>query len=136
MNKKQFVYDYIHQRTIGVLATTAKDGHPEAAVMEFGDTPDLELIFDTRTATRKYKNIKNNPRVAFVIGWEKGTTVQYEGIARELHGEELRKYKAIMFAKNPDFQRWEHIPDMTYFVIKPLWVRYSPWLKQPWEIRF
>jgi general stress protein 26 len=136
MNKRTFLYKYIHQRMIGVLSTVNTKGKPEAAVMEFGDTKDLELIFDTRSIARKYRNLKKNPRVAFVIGWEEGTTVQYEGIATELHGKELAEYKKIMFDKNDEFKRWEKIPGVTYFKITPTWIRYSAMNNEPWEITF
>ena len=136
MNKKLFLYKYIHKRTIGVLATISSDGQPEAAVMEFGDTKNLELIFDTQKTSRKYNNLKHNPHVEFVIGWENMTTVQYEGIAKELIGRELGKYKKIMFSKNADFAKWENIPEMTYFKVTPLWIRYSTMDQEPWEIAF
>jgi len=136
MNKNDFLYRYIHKRMIGVLATFGSNGYPESAVMEFGDTKNLELIFDTLSTARKYKNLRNNPKVAFVIGWEDWTTVQYEGIAMELHGKELAEYKKIMFAKNPDFQKWEKLADMTYFKVTPTWIRYSAMGVTPWEITF
>ena len=134
MNKKDFLYRYIHTHMIGVLATISSSGLPEAAVMEFGDTEKFELIFDTLATSRKYANLKKNPHVAFVIGWEKGETVQYEGIAEELRGEELIKYKKIMFAKNLDFQQWEKIDGMTYFKVTPAWIRFSRMDAKPWEL--
>ena len=109
---------------IGVMATVAPDGMPEAAVIEFAETEDLELIFDTFTTYRKYQNLKNNPRVAFVIGWDENITVQYEGVAEELTGENLDKYKQIYFTKNPDAQKWQKFQETTWFKIKPKWVRY------------
>jgi general stress protein 26 len=135
MKKQDFLYRYIHKRMIAVLSTTGLKG-PESAVMEFGETKDLEIIFDTLSTTRKYKNLENKPSVSFVIGWEEGTTVQYEGVATELHGKQLTKYKKILFTKNPDFQKWEKLPNMTYFKVVPKWIRYSSMDKKPWEITF
>lgn len=51
--------------------------------------------------SRKYKNLKNNPKVAVAIGWEEKKTLQYEGEAEELEGKELEKFKEIYFKKNP-----------------------------------
>lgn len=136
MDKKAFLHRYIHHRMIGVLATLSSKGIPEAAVMEFGDTKDFELIFNTLKASRKYKNLKKNPRVAFVIGWEKGTTVQYEGVAKELFSTELAKYKKIMFAKSSGFSKWEKLPEMTYFKVTPMWIRYSSMEHKPIELTF
>lgn len=136
MNKKDFLYAYMNKRNLAVLATIGPHNTPEAAVMEFGQTHKLELIFDTLNTSRKYANLKKNPKIAFVIGWEDGNTVQYEGIAMELQGTELAAYKKIMFAKNPAFAKWENLPDMTYFKVIPKWIRYSTMDQSSWEITF
>ena len=136
MDKKKFLYAYVNKRMLAVLATIGPDQVPEAAVMEFGQTKNLELIFDTLNTTRKYANLKRNPKTAFVIGWEEGTTVQYEGIAKELVGGELATYKKIMFGKNPAFAKWKNLPGMTYFKVTPRWIRYSAMNQSPWEITF
>lgn len=54
------------------------------------------------------------------------TTVQYEGIATELSGDEEDRYKKIYFSVYPDGRErdktWPHI---VHFKITPNWVRYS-----------
>ena len=93
--------------------------------MGFAVTPELEIVFDTVRSSRKYPNLKKNPCVAWVIGCTTEVTVQYEGIAEELEGEELARYKKPYFAKftdGPERQSW---PGITYFVVRPKWVRYS-----------
>ncbi|MBI5620063.1 pyridoxamine 5'-phosphate oxidase family protein [Candidatus Gottesmanbacteria bacterium] len=136
MDKKKFLFEYMNKRNLAVLATIGPNETPEAAVMEFGQTQELELIFDTLKTTRKYANLKKSPKIAFVIGWEEGDTVQYEGVATELKGAELATYKKIMFAKNPAFAKWENLPSMTYFKVTPKWIRYSTMDQPPWEITF
>ncbi len=89
MDKKQFVLDFIKKHTICVLSTVTPDNQPEAAVIEFAETKNFELIFDTFNTYRKYQNLKKNPSVAVVIGWDENITVQYEGWAEELSGAEL-----------------------------------------------
>lgn len=118
------VYRFIDGEKLSVLATVAVDGTPEAALMGVVATPELELIFDTVKSSRKYPNLKSNPRVAFVIGCSSEITVQYEGIAEELEGESLAKYKRIYFAKFTDGPARESWPGITYFVVRPNWVRY------------
>ena len=133
---RNMLYNYIHSYTYGVLSTVDSQGLPEAAVMMYGDTKNFELIFDTLNTTRKYNNLQQNSHIAFAIGREDGTTVQYEGIATELFGEELLTYKKIMFAKNDSFAKWEALPGMTYFKVTPKWIRYSSMDAKPWEIEF
>jgi general stress protein 26 len=117
-------YRFMNEQRLGVLATTDGAGRPEAALMGFAVTAELELIFDTVKSSRKYPNLKQNPRVAWVIGCTSEVTVQYEGIAQELAGEELAKYKKPYFAAFPDGPTRESWPGITYFVVRPKWVRY------------
>ena len=117
-------YEFMKKESLAVLATASEDGHPEAALMGFAVTAQLEIIFDTVKSSRKYPNLKRNPRVAWVVGCTTEITVQYEGMAEELEGEELAKYKKIYFAKFPDGPARESWPGITYFVVRPEWVRY------------
>jgi len=118
------VYGFLSRERLAVLATTDEKGQPEAALMGFAVTPQLEIIFDTVRTSRKYPNLKRNPRVAWVIGCTSEITVQYEGIAQELEGEELAKYKKVYFAAFPDGPARQSWPGITYFVVRPKWVRY------------
>jgi general stress protein 26 len=119
------VFKFLDGEKLGVLSTVSEDGTPQAALVGVAVTPELELVFDTVRSSRKYPNIKSNPRVAFVIGCSNEVTVQYEGIAEELAGESLAKYKKIYFAKFTDGPARENWPGITYFVVRPKWVRYS-----------
>jgi general stress protein 26 len=118
------VFRFMDAERLGVLSTATKAGRPEAALMGFAVTPELEIVFDTVRSSRKYPNLKENPRVAWVVGCTTEITVQYEGEAFELEGEELAKYKKIYFAKFPDGPARESWPGITYFVVRPKWVRY------------
>lgn len=123
LNVKE-VFQFMKTERLAVLATVAENGGPEAALMGFAVTPDLEIIFDTVKTSRKYPNLKKNPRVAWVIGCTTETTVQYEGVAEELLGDALAKYKKTYFAAFPDGPARESWPGITYFVVRPKWVRY------------
>lgn len=92
--------------------------------MGYAVTPELEIIFDTVKTSRKYPNLKKNPRVAWVLGCSSEITVQYEGMAQELEGAELAKYKKTYFAAFPDGPARQSWPGITYFVVRPKWVRY------------
>jgi general stress protein 26 len=120
----QEVYEFMNKERLAVLSTVTDGGQPEAALMGMAVTPQLEIIFDTVKSSRKYPNLKKNPRVAWVIGCTTEVTVQYEGVAEELTGEELAKYKKIYFAAFPDGPVRESWPGITYFVVRPTWVRF------------
>jgi len=123
MNVRE-VYEFMNEERLGVLSTARRDGRPEAALMGFALTPELEIVFDTVKSSRKYPILKENPRVAWVVGCTTEVSVQYEGEARELEGEELARYKKVYFAKWPDGPARESWPGITYFVVQPKCVRY------------
>lgn len=133
------VFEFMAGEKLGVLTTVSEDGSPEAALMGVVTTPGLELIFDTVKSSRKYPNLKSNPRVAWVVGCKTEITVQYEGIAEELEGEALEKYKKIYFGKFADGVEREKWPGITYFVVRPKWVRYcdyNPGIRRIEEKKF
>ena len=121
----QEVFRFMDSERYGVLTTATNSGRPEAALVGFAVTPALEIIFDTVRSSRKYPNLKENPRVAFVAGCTTEITVQYEGEAEELEGDALAKYKPIYFRKFTDGPARESWAGITYFVVRPKWVRYS-----------
>ncbi len=88
-------------------------------------TPNLEIIFDTLTSTRKFKNLKANKKIAFVIGWKNEITLQYQGIAVQPVGKDLIKSKQIYFSVFPEGKEREELPNIAYFKVKPEWIRYS-----------
>jgi uncharacterized pyridoxamine 5'-phosphate oxidase family protein len=120
----QEVFRFMDSERYGVLTTATNSGQPEAALVGFAVTPDLEVIFDTVRSSRKYPNLKENPRVALVAGCTTEITVQYEGEAEELEGVTLAKYKPIYFQKFTDGLERESWAGIVYFVVRPRWVRY------------
>jgi uncharacterized pyridoxamine 5'-phosphate oxidase family protein len=118
------VYQFMKSERLAVLTTIGEDVQPEAALVGFAVTAGLEIIFDTVKSSRKYPNLKKNPKMAWVVGCTTEVTVQYEGVAEELEGEELAKYKRTYFAAFPDGPARESWPGITYFVVRPKWVRY------------
>ena len=118
------VYEFMRKERFAVLATVTENGEPEAALMGMAVTPQLEIVFDTVKSSRKYPNLKKNPRAAWVVGCTSEVTVQYEGNAEELAGEELAKYKNTYFTAFPDGPARERWPGIVYFVVRPMWVRY------------
>jgi hypothetical protein len=88
----QEVYEFMNKERLSIITDS---GLPQPALMGMAVTPQLEVIFDTVRSSRKYPNLKKNPRVAWVVGCTTEVSVQYEGLAEELAGEELAKYKKI-----------------------------------------
>jgi len=126
---KRQLYDFIRARPLAVLATACANGAPEAALVGVAVSEDLELIFDTTDATRKYPNLKRDPRIAFVFGGDGEETLQYEGVADEPAGAELARLKEIYFAAFPDGVTRQDWPGLTYFRVRPKWLRFSSYYR-------
>ncbi|HVH45942.1 MAG TPA: pyridoxamine 5'-phosphate oxidase family protein [Labilithrix sp.] len=123
MNRAELLV-FLRRHRLCVQASVADSGAPQAAVVGYGVSDDLELVFDTVGTTRKMTNLRRDPRIALVIGWDQ-ETVQIDGIADEPRDAELARMKAVYFDAYPDGkdrERWEGI---TYVRVRPTWIRYS-----------
>lgn len=108
------------------------DGHqPQAAVIGVAVTDNLELVFDTFVSSRKASNLRENPRIAVVMGWDNGQTAQIEGVADEPGGAELERLKLAYVQRFPDGHDRARLPDITYFRVSPTWIRYSDFRTTP-----
>jgi pyridoxine/pyridoxamine 5'-phosphate oxidase len=134
---KADIYQFMSKQKLGVLATLSRDGSPQSALVGIAVAPELEIIFDTVKSSRKYPNLIARSACSFVIGgW--GTTeqtVQYEGEAEELTLPKLERYQEIYFKVWPECRAHLRWPGIVYFVVRPTWIRYSDFDKDPPLIR-
>ena len=134
MKTKQDVYDFLNAYTTGAISTVNADGKPNAAIIGFGQTKDLQIVFGTGNTTRKYQNIMRDPHVAFAIGGGTPETIQYEGVARELDKSELDIVEATHWKKNPSSKKHAERPTERYFIVMPTWIRYTKVDEDPWVV--
>ena len=110
---------YAKAHRLAVLASTAADGSPQAAIIGVAVTDDLELIFDTLNTSRKYANLKARPARrararrrradAAVSGHRRGA----------FGGEALARCKPLYFAVWPDGPAREGLPGHHLFPRAP-----------------
>jgi pyridoxine/pyridoxamine 5'-phosphate oxidase len=116
---------FLQRHRYAVQSSVSADGAPQAAVIGVAVSDELELVFDTLGSSRKALNLRRDPRIALVVGWDEEQTVQLEGVADEPTGGELARCKAVYFAAFPDGPEREAWPDISYFRVKIAWARYS-----------
>jgi hypothetical protein len=124
---------FLRSHRYAVQASITPSGAPQAAVVGIVVSDALELFFDTLVTSRKCRNLRADPKIAFVVGWDE-VTVQYEGLADEPSGDELVRLKELYFASFPDGRERERSPDITYFRTRPTWIRYSDFRPAEWLI--
>ena len=113
------------------VVSTVHDGAPQAAVVGIAVSDGLEIIFDTLTTSRKYQNLRADPRAALVVGWDSEQTAQFEGVADFPTGAELAACKQVYFAAWPDGPEREAWPNIGYVRVRPTWVRFSDFGEAP-----
>jgi len=88
----------------------------------FAVTPELE-IFSTREEFPEIPELKKNPCVAWVIGARRKYRCNMKELRWSWRGE-LEKYKRSMrrSIRQHGRDKWA---DLTYFVVRPTWVRYG-----------
>ncbi len=125
------LYSFLSRQRYGVVSSIAGDGTPQSALVGIAVSPELEIVFDTVKHSRKYPNLIARPACSIVAGWSGEQTVQFEGIAVEPKGEDLKRYQAIYFAAWPDGPARMSWPGIAYFVVRPRWIRYSDFDQRP-----
>ncbi len=116
---------FLRRHRLCVQASVSAAGGPQAAVVGFAVTDELEIVFDTLGTSRKATNLRREPRVTIVVGWDDEQTVQIEGIADEPGGADLARLKAVYFEVFPDGVDRQAWKDIAYVRVRPTWLRYS-----------
>jgi hypothetical protein len=125
------IHSFMARFLYGVVSSISRDGTPQSALVGIATTPELEIIFDTVKSSRKYSNLVERPSCSFVVGWGGEQTVQFEGVAFKPVGEELKRYQVVYFSAWPDGPARMSWPGITYFVVRPRWIRYSDFDQSP-----
>ena len=122
---------FLRAQPWAVEASVNGRGEPEAAVVGVASTDRFELVFDTLSASRKAANLRANPRIALVIGWDDGQTVQIEGLVDEPGGDELLRLKDVYLRRFPDGHERSALAGIAYFRVSAEWIRYSDFRSTP-----
>lgn len=131
--QRKKILQTLKKEHLAVLSTAFKDA-PEAAVIDFSETKNLEIIFTTLVSYRKYKILKKNSKVALVFGGERKLTIQYEGKAKEIGRVKCLPYMKYHFKKNPIEIKFAKMLEARFFKITPTWIRYADYVANPNEI--
>jgi general stress protein 26 len=119
------LHEFMARHRYGVVATTHADGSSESALVGIAVSPELQVYFDTLGDTRKAQNLRRDPRISVVIGWDDEQSVQLEGLADEPKSAELAALKRVYYAAWPDGPSRESWPGITWFRVRPRWIRFS-----------
>jgi nitroimidazol reductase NimA-like FMN-containing flavoprotein (pyridoxamine 5'-phosphate oxidase superfamily) len=115
----QMLHELFAAQKSAVLATT-ENGQPYLSLMAFATTSDLQyLLVATYRATRKYRNIEADPRVALLVDnranqptdTEQAMAVTALGAAKEVGAAEKDRFLQIYLAKHPHLEKFVTSPE-------------------------
>ncbi len=135
--KPEDLLRFLKEHRLAVEASVSASLAAQAAVVGFAISDEFEIIFDTLNSTRKVPNLRQNPRLAFVVGGllpGDERTAQYEGIADEPTGTELERLTEIYYGVYPEGRTRRSWPGLIYIRVRPTWIRYSDYNVDPPQI--
>jgi len=107
------------QQLLAVLATQ-RDGHPYCSLVAFDGDEDLRCIyFVTHRGTRKYDNLRSEPRVSLLLDTRQNRGADFAeaaaatvlGRAEEVNGDQRDVLQQRFLAKHPDLRDFVSAPD-------------------------
>jgi nitroimidazol reductase NimA-like FMN-containing flavoprotein (pyridoxamine 5'-phosphate oxidase superfamily) len=108
-NAKQKIEELLESQQLGVVATD-NSGSPHTSLVAFAVMPGLgEMVFATPRATRKFRNLSENPAAALLVDdrsnqdsdFQRAAAVTAYGKAREINGERKPDYLEHYLKKHP-----------------------------------
>jgi len=126
---KENLRELFSSQKLAVLATDMKN-QPYTSLVAFVAAEDLQnIIFTTERHTNKYRNITDNPRVAFLIdnrskediNFQKTTAVTALGNAVETNGEEKEEFMVLFTTKHPHLDEFIKSKDTAIFKVTVEW---------------
>ena len=115
---KQILSELFTSQNLAVLGTH-QEGQPYGSLVAFAATLDLRnLVFATTRATRKFANLRSDPRVSMVLDnrsnrvadFRKAVAATALGRAREVRGKERENLAEMYLAKHPHLKEFVGSP--------------------------
>jgi uncharacterized pyridoxamine 5'-phosphate oxidase family protein len=133
IQSKRMILEFLRKHLLAVIATSHRNGTPEAAAIDFSVRDNLEIVFDTFEHTRKFANISEQSSVALVVGWDDNISVQYEGDAMKVSASDIERYQEAHLKSVPVEREFVE-KGAVMFRVNPRWTRYSDFTKEPPEV--
>jgi len=111
---KQILNELFISQKLAVLGTH-QGGQPYGSLVAFAATSDLKnLVFATTRATRKFANLRSDPRVSMVLDNRSNRVADFRravaatalGRAKEVRGKEREKLAEMYLAKHPHLKEF------------------------------
>lgn len=124
---RQKAIEFLKSNDTMVIATASSGGEPQASTVYYAVDDDLNLFFITHAGTKKHDNLRQNKKVAFVVGFgPQVLTVQGGGVAEEMAEGHGAVYDQIMEKALKPADQWPPLilskKGQCVFKITPTWM--------------
>lgn len=126
---------FVRRRGRAVLATRGPDGAPQAIPVELAVTDEAEFVLDTSRGSDPLRNMIAFPLVALVIGGDEEMTIQCEGTADVLAGDDRDRCLRAYFQQHPARRERALDPDVTHVRVRPRSVRLSDYRPESYGVQ-
>lgn len=142
---KQILNELFTSQKLAVLGTH-QGGQPYGSLVAFAATLDLRnLVFATTRATRKFANLRSDPRVSMVLDNRSNRVADFRravaatalGRAREVRGKERERLAKMYLAKHPHLKEFVASPTCALVKMR-VEVYYAVWRFQnvfEWRVK-
>ena len=123
---KEIVQNLLNTQRLAVLSTQMS-GRPYSSLIAFAATADIKnIFFATTRATRKYANLKIEPRVSLLIDDRSNQEIDFSdasavtvlGTTEELLGPERELYLQIYLRQHPYLEEFVSAPTCALIRVK------------------
>lgn len=142
---KQILNELFTSQKLAVLGTH-QGGQPYGSLVAFAATLDLKnLVFATTRATRKFANLRADPRVSMVLDNRSNRVADFRravaatalGRAREVRGKDRERLAEMYLAKHPHLKEFVASPTCALVKMR-VEVYYAVWRFQnvfEWRVK-
>jgi pyridoxine/pyridoxamine 5'-phosphate oxidase len=116
---------FVRRRGQAVVATRGPDGAPQVTSVGIAVTAEAEFVFELSIHSREHQNIRAFPLVGMVIGGDEEVTLQFEGSAERLDGDERDRCLRAYFQQHPLGRDRSQASYITYVRVRPGILRLS-----------
>lgn len=136
MDQKKLVAELLQGNKLTVISTIGSDpASLESALISYIAQDDLSINFQTLNISRKYQNLREGRKVAFVFGFESEIkrSLQYEGTIETVTDQATIDQIKTTFIEKESLTSEAHLnnPDTRFFRVNPSWLRYSDYNASP-----
>jgi hypothetical protein len=126
------ITSFLSGHHLAALATCGPRKRLESSIVGYSMDGQLDLVFATFVDSQKALNIGKKGRVSLVVGWDRGSTLQYEGVAMRIAPQKVALIAERHYSQVPSAAKYVDIQAQVLYRVSPSWIRLTDYHQDPW----